>query len=229
MINISKILIIEDSKEVVESVSLTFNVRWPQAVITSTGKGEEGVDKVAREHPDLVILDIGLPDINGFEVLKRIRLFSAVPVVILTVIGSEAEIVRGLELGADEYILKPFKQMELLARIKAITRRQSPLVEDTTIVSGQLNFDPSTRIVHRGTEQKNLTHTESVILSKLMLNAGSVVSYDSLINDLWGNNYPDAKKGLNVYIRRLRIKIEADPSHPKLILNKQGLGYIFVK
>jgi two-component system KDP operon response regulator KdpE len=226
---ISKILIIDDSKEVVDSVSLTFHIRWPQTSIISTGKGEEGVDLVAKEHPDLVILDIGLPDINGFEALKRIRLFSSVPVIILTVIGDETEIVKGLELGADEYIVKPFRQMELLSRIKAVTRRQSQVVEETEIVCRYLCLNPSTRIVYLGDKQIHLTRTENIILSKLMQNAGSLLNYDSLAEDIWNTNYPDAIKSLNVYIRRLRNKIEVDPSHPKLIINKQGLGYLLVK
>ena len=229
MSNISKVLIIEDSKEIVDSVSLTFSIRWPQAVIGSTGKGEKGIDMTAKESPDLIILDIGLPDISGFEVLKRIRLFSVVPVVILTVMGNEAEIVKGLELGADEYIVKPFKQMELLSRVKAVTRRQRPMVEDTAIVCGRLCLDPSARIIRNGPKQIHLTRTENSILSKLMHNAGSVVSYASLAEDLWGTDYPDAIKSLNVYISRLRSKIGKDQSHPKLILNKQGLGYLFVK
>ncbi|MCK9524582.1 MAG: response regulator transcription factor [Limnochordia bacterium] len=226
---ISKVLIIEDRQEVIESVTLTFNVRWPQAVVKSTAKGRDGVDMVASYCPDLVILDIGLPDIDGFEVLKRIRLFSSVPVLILTVRSDEAEIVKGLELGADEYIVKPFRQMELLSRVNAIARRSRRLVEDASMECAQFSFDPSTRIVHRDEEEIHLTQTESSILSKLMQNAGMVVSYASLADDIWGTNYPDAVKSLNVYICRLRQKIETDPSQPSLLLNKQGLGYIFIK
>jgi two-component system KDP operon response regulator KdpE len=222
-------LIIEDSEEVVDAVSLAFNIRWPQAVILSTDRGEEGIEMIVKEQPDLVILDLGLPDINGFDVLRRIRLFSSVPVVILTVRGEEADIVKGLELGADEYIVKPFKQLELLSRIKAIHRRQYPVDEETTIACGQFCLYPLERAITFGSKRINLTRTECVILSQLIKNAGNVIPYSLLAERLWGNNYPDAIKGLKVYINRLRKKIEPNCSHPRIILNKPGLGYVFNK
>lgn len=229
MRDITKVLIIEDNEEVVEAVSLAFQIRWPEVRVVSTDSGEEGINLVEGEHPDVVIIDLGLPDMGGFEVLKSIRLFSTVPVVILTVRGEEADIVKGLELGADEYIVKPFRQLELLSRVRALIRRQCTVEEAVPIICGLLRLDFLERTVNCGGRQINLTRTESIILLQLMRNAGRVVTHTRFAEELWGNNYPDAATGLKVYIRRLRKKIELDPCHPRLILTKHGLGYLFAK
>ena len=124
MDDFNKILIVEDNQEVVEAVSLAIQIRWPRSTIISTDSGRKGIELVIEKQPDMVILDLGLPDISGFEVLKDIRNFSSIPIIVLTVRGEEADVVRGLELGADEYIVKPFRQFELLSRIRALTRRR---------------------------------------------------------------------------------------------------------
>ncbi len=229
MVESAKILIIEDNEEIVEAVSLAFQIRWPQVRIASTERGEEGIDLVEKESPDVVILDLGLPDISGFEVLKSVRLFSIVPVVILTVRGEEADIVKGLELGADEYIVKPFRQLELLARVKALIRRASAMEEDSSIVCGPLCLDPTMRTVHYGDRQTSLTRTESIILLQLMRNAGNVVTRANFVEKLWGSDYPDAAASLKVHIRRLREKIEPDPSHPGFIITRAGVGYFLAE
>jgi len=229
MKDITKVLIIEDNEEVVEAVSLAFHILWPEARIVSTDSGEEGIKLVETEHPDVVILDLGLPDMSGFEVLRSTRLFSTVPVVILTVRGEEADIVKGLELGADEYIVKPFRQLELLSRVRALTRRQCAVQEAAPIVCGRLCLNLSERTVNYGGRQINLTRTENNILLQLMRNAGRVVTHTRLAEELWGNNYPDAAASLKVHVRRLREKIELDPCHPELIIVKRGLGYLFAK
>jgi len=229
MNDLNKVLIIEDNDEVVEAVSLALQIRWPRAAVISTDSGEKGIELVEKERPDIVILDLGLPDINGFEVLKGIRNFSSVPIIILTVRGEETDIVKGLELGADEYIVKPFRQFELLSRVRALTRRQSTIEENTPIVLGPLCFYPVERVVKYKGREINLTHSENVILQQLMERAGIVASHEILAQELWGNNYPDAISGIKVYIRRLRQKIEEDPDHPKLILTRHGLGYLFAK
>lgn len=125
-----KILIIEDDQEIVDAVSLAFQIRWPEDNLVSTHLGEKGLEMVESENPDVVILDLGLPDISGFEVLKQTRLFSDVPILILMVRADEADIVKGLEWGADDYVVKPIRQLELLSRIKALTRRKVPLAEE---------------------------------------------------------------------------------------------------
>lgn len=229
MADLNKVLIIEDSEDVVEAISVALQIRWPQLKIFSTGEGEEGLELAIKKSPDIIILDLGLIDISGFEVLKRIRLFSNVPVIILTVRGDEADVIKGLELGADEYIIKPFRQLELLARIKAITRRIYAIEGEHPFVSGKFYFDSSNRIVKFGERQAVLTHTENIILLKLVQNLDIVVTHSKLAEDIWGNSYPEAADSIKVYVRRLRKKIEPDPSHPRLIITKPGLGYLFAR
>ncbi len=224
-----KVLVIEDDQEIVEAISLAFQIRWPEAKLVSTQFGEKGVELIESENPDVVILDLGLADISGFEVLKQLRLFSAVPIIILTVRSDEADIVKGLEWGADDYMVKPFRQMELLARIKALTRRPSRFVEETPLVCGQLHFDPATRQLFYGEKEISLTANEGHILRALIENAGRPVTHSELAEAVWDADYPDAAANLKVHIRRLREKLEADPSHPQLILTKAGIGYILAK
>ena len=224
-----KVLIIEDDHEIVEVISLAFQIRWPEVKLVSTHLGEKGVGLVESEDPDVVILDLGLPDISGFDVLKEIRAFSDVPVLILTVRGEEADVVKGLEWGADDYMVKPFRQLELLSRIRALTRRASPSGRERPLVYGELSFDPSTRQLFYGQREINLTRTEGIILHSLMRNAGRVVTHSTLAEAVWGEEYPDATKALKVHILRLRQKLEADSGQPKLILTKAGIGYLLAK
>ena len=223
-----KVLIIEDDKEIVDAISLAFLIRWPEAKVVSTRLGKKGVEQVESEAPDIVILDLGLPDINGFEVLRQIRLFSNVPIIILTVRAEETDIVKGLEWGADDYIVKPFRQLELLARVKALIRRLTPSEEEPLVV-GPLRLDATTGQLFHDSQEIALTITESRLLSHLMRNAGHVVTHSSLAEAIWGNDYPGAADSLKVHIRRLREKIEADPSHPQFILTKAGVGYFLAK
>jgi two-component system, OmpR family, response regulator VicR len=224
-----KVLIIEDDEAIVNFVRLAFKMRWSEADLISARLGEEGLDLVESEKPDLVILDLGLPDIDGFEVLKQIRLFSSVPVVILTVSSDEADMVRGLEWGADDYIIKPFRQLELLARLKAQLRRQVSPDEEAPIISGPLRLDPSTFELTYGGKQISLTLIEGRIMRYLMQNVGRVVTHARLGEVIWGEDYPGAIDSLRVYIRHLREKLETDPSSPKLILTKVGIGYLLAK
>ena len=223
-----KFLIIEDDPGVVETVSIALQMRWPEAKIVSTHLGERGIDLVESEAPDIVILDLGLPDMNGFEVLKQVRLFSNVPIIILTVRGDEADVVKGLEWGADDYIVKPFRQMELIARV-GVHLRGRALSDELPLTCGPLRFESSTRQLFRGDKEIYLTATESIIMRHLMKNAGRVVTHSSLAEEVWGRDYPGAADSIKVYIRRLREKIEEDPSSPKLILTKPGIGYRLVK
>ena len=224
-----KVLVIEDDQGIVEAISLAFQIRWPEAELISTHLGEKGIAMVESNKPDVVILDLGLADISGFEVLKQIRLFSDVAVLVLTVRAEEADVVKGLEWGADDYMTKPFRQLELLSRVKALTRRRNCLVENTTLVCGQLQLNPATNQLFYGKKEIDLTPTEKHILYNLMKNAGQVVTYSSLAELLWGEDYENAADSLKVYIRRLREKIEADASNPALILTKAGVGYLLAK
>ena len=224
-----KVLIVEDDREIVEVISLAFQIRWPDMELISTHLGRKGVEMVESENPDAVILDLGLPDIGGFDALKEIRAFSDVPVLILTVRGEETDIVKGLEWGADDYMTKPFRQMELLSRIQAMTRRVRNLDKEAPVVSGKLSFDPINRQLFHGDKEINLTHTEGIILYSLMKDAGRVVTHTALAEAVWGEDYPDATDAIKVHILRLRQKLETNPSQPELILTRTGIGYMLAK
>jgi two-component system response regulator VicR len=224
-----KVLVIEDDREIVEIITLAFEIRWPDVNLISTHLGENGIQLVEGENPDIVIIDLGLPDISGFDVLKEIRTFSKVPILILTVRGEEADIVKGLEWGADDYMTKPFRQLELLSRIRALTRRAGSIDDEEPLVCGELRFNPVTRQLLYGKTEINLTRTEGSILHFLMKNAGRVATYSSLAEAVWGEDYPDSVESLRVYIRRLREKIEPDPDNPQIILTKMGVGYMLSK
>jgi len=223
-----KVLIIEDDREIIDAISLAFQIRWPEAKVVSTRLGKKGAELVESEVPDIVILDLGLPDTTGFEVLREIRSFSRVPIIILTVRADEVDIVKGLEWGADDYIVKPFRQLELLARVRAQIRRQSS-AEEESLVCGPLHLDPTTGQLYQHGKEIALTLTESRILGHLMKNVGHVATHSSLAEVVWGDDYPGAADSLKVHIRRLREKIETDPSHPQLILTRPGVGYFLAR
>jgi two-component system response regulator VicR len=223
-----KVLVVEDDKEIVDAISLAFQIRWPEAKVVSTRLGQKGVELVETESPDIVVLDLGLPDINGFEVLRQIRRFSNVPTIILTVRSDESDVVKGLEWGADDYITKPFRQLELLARVKSLIRRYSPS-EEEWLTYGPLRLDPVTGQLHIGDKEIALTVTENHILSHMMRNAGHVVTHSNLAEAVWGDDYPGAIDSLKVHIRRLREKVEKNPGKPNIILTKTGVGYFLSK
>jgi two-component system KDP operon response regulator KdpE len=200
----------------------------PNADVASTHLGQRGVELVEKLHPDIVILDLGLPDISGFDVLKQIRSFSKVPVLILSVRAHETDVVEGLGLGADDYIVKPFRQLELLARIQALTRRQESVEEDLSITYGPLRFGQTLQEAFVGKQPVSITKTEGQILYQLMMKQGNIISVSALSKAVWGNDYNTANS-IKVYIHHLRQKFEKDPKHPNLILSKPGSGYYLGK
>jgi two-component system KDP operon response regulator KdpE len=224
-----KALVIEDDLKIVELISLAFQAGWPGATLITAHRGEEGIDLAENQAPDLIILDPELPDVDGFDLLKQIRLFCRIPVVIVTDRTDEMSIVKGLEWGADEYISKKFGQMELMARIRAILRRHYPPGEELPLAYGPLCLYTSTGKLTCCRKDIELTRTESQILQHLIRNAGRVVSHSGLATTLWGEDYPDSVDALRVYIRRLRVKIETDPNIPQLILTKPGIGYFLAE
>jgi len=223
------VLIIEDDKCIAESVSLTVRIRWPEAHIEFTDLGKKGIELAHSEKVDIIILDLVLPDVSGFEVLKQIRAFSSVPIVILTALGDEDNVIKALELGADDYITKPCGRLALLARIKARIRSSKRTDEESVISWGSLRFDSlKLELLFRNKEIK-LTTTEAKMIECLLRNAGSVVPYSRIVEELWGDNYPGTLDSVRVHIRRLRQKMEPDPSHPQLIITKPGVGYFLAK
>jgi two-component system KDP operon response regulator KdpE len=197
--------------------------------ITTVSDGQAALKTLESEDIDLVILDIMLPGMDGFEICRRIREFSPVPVVMLTAKGGEDDKVRGLELGADDYLTKPFGQRELLARVKAVLRRSKlPEASKTpaTFTAGDLHIDFAQRkVTVRGREIK-LSPTEYKLLYQLAINAGRVLLHEDLLRKVWGPQYRDEAEYLWVYIGHLRRKIELDPNHPQFIQTKPGFGYV---
>jgi len=224
-----KVLLVEDDPQILEAVSVCFKLRWPDVKLVFSASGEKGIELVETESPDIIILDIGLPDMNGFEVLEQIRFFSDVPVIILTVRGEEMDKVRGLELGADDYVTKPFNHMELLARVKAVMNR-ARMSEfkggESRFTSGRLVIDFAARTVASNDEVVKLTPIEYKILHLMVRNAGRVVTQRRLMSEVWGESYLENTDRLRTYIRRLRKKLKDNP--PQMLLTEHGLGYKFV-
>jgi DNA-binding response OmpR family regulator len=227
-----KVLLIEDSPEILKGLILTFKLRWPDAQVISALEGKKGLKAVENESPDIVILDINLPDISGFEVLESIRHFSDVPVIIVTVREDEVDELRGLEMGADDYIIKPFRPANLLTRAQAVLRRSGGRKDDENTPAlnfGQINIDPSKQGITVKGESVHLTRNESRILYSLARNAGKVVTQETLKQNVWGSEAQYIENGaLKRYIYQLRTKLGDTEEPPNLILNEHGIGYRLV-
>jgi len=227
-----KVLVIEDDPGIVEVVSLCFQLRWSGTALASASNGARGVELVETEHPDVVILDIGLPDMDGYQVLREVRRFSDVPVIMLTVRDEDTNIAKGLELGADDYITKPFSHIELIARVQAVLRRAqgfSVSDEERPFSSGKLSVDFSRNEVLLGGEPIRLTSTERKLLYYLIRNEGRILSHENLLAKIWGETYIDGRDLLRVHIQHLRQKLEDNPESPNVIVTEHGMGYKFVR
>jgi two-component system KDP operon response regulator KdpE len=224
------ILVVDDEQKLLDLVRTILEKE--NYLIIEARNGYEAIEKIRAELPDLVILDVMMPEMDGFEALREIRQASNVPVIMLTVQATESDKVRGLELGADDYVAKPFDHRELLSRVKAALRRAAmpPSVsrsEGLVIIDNQLQVDFDKReVLVRGQSQK-LRPTEYRLLYHLVSNAGRLMSHENLLTKVWGREYRDDEQLLRLYITYLRQKIEENPSQPKYILNERGLGYRF--
>ncbi len=225
-----RILVIDDEPDLTRALRLTLTLHNPQWQVVEAHSGQEGLRKLLEERFDLVLLDIQMPDLSGFEVLKQIRAFNDVPVIILTVRDDELDKVHGLELGADDYVVKPFSHLELLARIRSVFRR----VEGTVVAyqkpfqAGDFVMDFNRREVYLHGKRLNLTATEYHLLEILVKNAGRVVPRDRLLTWVWGEEAVDHPDYLKVYIHRLRQKLGDPPESPRWIQTVRGMGYRFV-
>jgi DNA-binding response OmpR family regulator len=225
-----KVLVIEDDPGIIEVVSLCFQLRWSGTTVISAANGRKGVDLVEAESPDVIILDIGLPDMDGYQVLKEIRRFSEVPVLMLTVRGEDTDVAKGLELGADDYITKPFSHIELIARVQAVLRRSQGLGmtdDERPYVSGNLSVDFGRNEVTLNGQSVKLTSTERKLLYHLIRNEGRILSHESLLGKVWGDNYVDARDLLRVHIQHLRQKLGDNAESPLIITTEHGIGYKF--
>lgn len=226
-----RILVVDDEPDVIESVQLGLTLQWREVEVLGAEDGEKALDIVERESPDIVLLDIGLPGRDGFDVLRELRQFSDVPVVMLTARDDAMDKVKGLELGADDYVTKPFNHLELMARVRAVLRRHdmpAPASRTPSFRSGELEMDFARQEVRLRGERVELTPTEYKVLYHLVRNAGHVLQHGTLLAKVWGREYMDETDYVRVYIRRLRDKLGDDPDNPRYIQTERRLGYRFL-
>lgn len=219
------ILIIDDEPQIRKLLDITLSSNDYEVRLAENG--ETGILQSAIHPPDLIILDLGLPDISGHEVLKRIREWYHNPVIILSVINSEEDIVKALDNGATDYLTKPFRTGELLARIRSSIRRTS--TNDNTSIKnfGELQIDFNGRTLRKNGNLIKLTSTEYQLLSLLCRNEGKIMTHHQILKDIWGNAYQEESQYLRVYVGQLRKKIEDNPNSPKYIITESGVGYRF--
>lgn len=227
-----KILVIEDDPIISETVTICFNLRWPEAEIITTDSGEQGLKLATSSTPDIIILDVGLPGMDGYETLRRLRSITDAPAIMLTAKDGEVAKVKGLEYGADDYITKPFSHIELLARVRAVLRRtvaSTPEQSRGSYLSepAGLVIDLDSRTVHRHGQLVSLAPLEYSLLYHLTSNEGRVMTHSVLLAKVWGQEYVEEVDYLKVYIRRLRTKLGDDPQNPELIHTERGVGYIY--
>lgn len=224
-----KVLVVDDEKMIVKGIK--FSLIQDYSVVDCAYDGEEALDMAKNNDYDIILLDIMLPKMNGLEVCQQIREFSDVPIIMLTAKGEDMDRILGLEYGADDYITKPFNILEVKARIKAIMRRAGKNATQETkakvVEVGELRLDCESRRVFIGTREINLTAKEFDVLELLVFNPNKVYSRENLLNIVWGYEYPGDVRTVDVHIRRLREKIESNPSEPKYVHTKWGVGYYF--
>jgi two-component system KDP operon response regulator KdpE len=190
--------------------------------------GQEGIAAAAQHRPDVVVLDLGLPDMDGVAVLKRLREWSRVPVVVLSVRDREDDKIKALDHGADDYVTKPFGSGELLARLRVAMRHGQPSAESAVFASGQVEVDLTARVVKVNGREVKLTATEYALLRLFVQHAGKVLTHQQILREVWGPNYVDQTQYLRVYMAHLREKLEAEPAKPTLFLTEPGIGYRLV-
>ena len=224
-----RILVVDDEKLIVKGIR--FSLEQDGMEVDTAFDGEEALEYARNNTYDLILLDVMLPKLTGFEVCQQIREFSNVPIIMLTAKSEDMDKILGLEYGADDYITKPFNILEVKARIKAIMRRMGSKEDknknNNVIVISDMKLDRESRRVFIKEKEVNLTTKEFEVLELLILNPGKVYSRDGLLKIIWGEDYPGDVRTVDVHIRRLREKIESNPSEPRYIQTKWGLGYFF--
>ncbi len=235
------VLVADDERDIADLVGFGAQINWSDCRVVVARDGAEALALFERERPDLVVLDIMMPPPDGFEVCRRIRETSQVPILMLTARDSTSDKIRALDMGADDYLTKPFENLELLARLNALTRRarlQPDAVgaqevvqsqpRESDLVFGELEINPANREVHLQGEFVPLTSTEYRLLEELARNAGRVLTHQALLERVWGPEYVGEDHYLKVFVRRLRRKLADDADHPRFIQTEWGIGYRFV-
>ncbi len=227
-----RILIIEDEPIISETVTICFNLQWPEVEVVVAESGEEGLRLATRQAPDVILLDVGLPGMDGYETLRCLRGVTRAPLIMLTARDGEISRVKGLEWGADDYLTKPFSHIELVARVRASLRRSVAESTERTMCiyrneAAGLQMDLDSRTVTRHGQTISLAPLEYSMLYHLTHNDGRVMTHQSLLTEVWGQEYAQEEDYLRVYIGRLRAKLNDDPQDPELIHTKRGVGYVF--
>lgn len=225
MANEPLVLAVDDEMGILRLITLELTAQGFRVITATTG--EEALAIAETQRPDIVLLDVVMPEMTGHEVLRALRERAPVPVILVTARDREIDKVRGLELGADDYIVKPFGADEMAARIRAVLRRTAGISADQVVRAGDITVDLGKRLVHRNGDQISVTRTEWQLLQHLAANAGKVILSGELLSKVWGPEYRDDLQYLRVWVSRLRHKLEAEPSDPKIIRTLAGIGYMF--
>jgi len=221
----TRILVVDDEPQILRALRINLLAR--QYEVVTARDGTEALRLVSAERPDLVVLDLGLPDVDGVEVIRKLRSWSPVPIVVLSGRADSKEKVDALDAGADDYVTKPFSVEELLARVRAVTRRLGDSEAVAPVGIGRWTVDLTNHTVAAGDEVQHLTRTEWQLLEVLVRNPGKLVSQRQLLQDVWGPTYLGQTQYLRQYVNNLRRKLETDPARPRHLLTEPGMGYRF--
>jgi two-component system KDP operon response regulator KdpE len=222
---VTRVLVVDDEPQIVRALRINLRARGYE--VDAAPDGRTALDLAARRHPDVIVLDLGLPDMEGAEVIKGLRGWTSVPIIVLTARHASEEKVETLDVGADDYVTKPFGMDELLARLRAAVRRAALPEEDAVITTADFTVDLAAKKATRGGADVRLTPTEWHVLEVLVRNAGRLVSQQQLLREVWGPSYASETGYLRVYLAQLRRKLEADPSRPTHLITEPGMGYRF--
>lgn len=224
--NSVEILIVDDEVQIRKMLTITLQSN--DYKVSEASNAKEAIIRTASHPPELILLDLGLPDENGHIVLQKLREWYSKPIIILSAHSSEADIVKALDNGANDYLVKPFRTGELLARIRSVLRSSRQEDENPILFFGDLSIDLSTRVVRNRKEIVKLTSTEYALFSLLCKNEGKVLTHHYLLKNVWGPSYINESQYLRVFIAQLRKKLEGDPNHPTHIITESGVGYRFI-
>jgi two-component system, OmpR family, KDP operon response regulator KdpE len=221
----TKVLVIDDEAPILRALKINLTAR--KYDVSTAADGASGLAAMARERPDVLILDLGLPDMDGTEVIRGVRGWTTTPIIVLSAWGQESQKVAALDAGADDYVTKPFGMDELLARLRAAVRRASPAPDEPVVTTAEFTVDLAAKRVVRAGADVRLTPTEWQLLEVLVRNADRLVTQRQLLAEVWGPGYQNEANYLRVYVASLRRKLEPDPSAPRYLLTEPGMGYRF--
>ena len=221
----TRVLVIDDEVPILRALKINLTARKYE--VSTAADGASGLAAMARERPDVLILDLGLPDMDGTEVIRGVRGWTSTPIIVLSAWGQESQKVAALDAGADDYVTKPFGMDELLARLRAAVRRASPAPDEPVVTTGDLTIDLARKKVTRADSDVRLTPTEWQLLEVLVRNSDRLVTQRQLLQEVWGPGYQTEAGYLRVYVANLRRKLEQDPSSPRHLLTEPGMGYRF--